>query len=127
MKKLFLTLLLISPLVKSEILELTCEGNISYFIKYDIEKDIGEVKYLTNFKDVDNLPAILLKKGNVTNITKLTITEDYYDFYIRRYSGQPQNITINRKNLTSIFHLTGHKHWLGQCAIGELGLTKNII
>lgn len=97
MKKLFLTLLLISPLVKSEILELTCEGNISYFIKYDIEKDIGEVKYLTNFKDVDNLPAILLKKGNVTNITKLTITEDYYDFYIRRYSGQPQNITINRK------------------------------
>jgi hypothetical protein len=127
MKKLFLTLLLISPLAKSEMLELTCEGNFSYFIKYDTEKDIGEVKYLTNFKDVDNLPAILLRRGNVTNINKLTITEDYYDFYIRRYVGQPQNITINRKNLTSVFHVTAGQSWLGQCVLGELGLTKNII
>ena len=126
MKKL-LFLLLLSPSIYSEVLELTCEGNISYFIKYDTEKDIGEVKYLTNFKDINNLPEILLKRGNVTNINKLTITEDYYDFYLRRYIGLQPNITINRKNLTSVFHVTANQKLLSQCALGELGLTKNII
>ena len=45
MRKLFLALLLISPLTKSEILELTCESAFPFWVSVNLDTLEGQLTY----------------------------------------------------------------------------------
>ncbi|MDA9143174.1 hypothetical protein N9N99_01235 [Gammaproteobacteria bacterium] len=101
MKKLFLTLLLISPLAKSEILELTCESAFPFWVSVNLDSKEGTIKYADISADDGFLNGVKEFGGTTTKIRSFEIEGDHYAIYIGRLiskSGR-YNLFINRRNL----------------------------
>ena len=123
MKKLFLTLLLISPLAKSEILELTCESAFPFQITYNFETKEGFVIHPDNLDAIDRLEtkSITQSKGKQP-IKELLIKGDYYVIYHKGRAALQgmYHIYVNRKNLNFWVQAStgGNKTFSGKCTQG---------
>ena len=123
MKKLFLTLLLISPLAKSEILELTCESAFPFQISYNFETKEGFVIHADNLDAIDRFEtkSITQSKGKQL-IKELVIKGDYYAIYHKsRLAAQGiYHIYVNRKNLNFWVQsgTGGNRAFSGKCTQG---------
>ena len=126
MKKL-LFLLLLSPSIYSEVLELTCDGVYPFYLEYDLEKNDGEIEFLTDTREITTPgPASSIK--NHTKIYKLIKTDDYLRFDLRKNRLLwVQSIYINRKNLKSHYQLAETFLFFGQCTKGKADTPKNKI
>ena len=122
MKKLFLTLLLISPLAKSEILELTCESSFPFQISYNFETKEGFVIHPDNLGAIDRLETkgITQVKGKQSPKDS-AIKGDYYVIFhkgrVAKYGYH--HIYINRRNL-NFWAQTGNGNmtFSGKCIQG---------
>ena len=105
MKKLFLTLLLISPLAKSEVLELTCESAFPFWVSLDLSKSSGVVTYPENNNELDKRGEVKttqhLRRAGEYEIKKFDMQGDFYVFRLGGPLKEPgrHNTYINRKNL----------------------------
>ena len=124
MKKL-LALLLLSPSIYSEVLELTCDGNYPIYLKYDLENKEGKIEFLVNIDKIV-LPGIAANLLKHTKIRNSLITEDFYRFDLRKTRLLVQSIYINRKNLQSLYEF-GNFNFYGQCVKGKVDTPKNKI
>ena len=95
MKKLFLTLLLVSPLAKSELLELTCKSAFPFWVSVDLDSKEGTITFPENIKELDRL--IVLFPG----VKKIRSLQTKSDYYVLRYGSKGRGgiLFINRKNL----------------------------
>ena len=119
MKKLFLTLLLISPLAKSEILELTCESALPFQITYNFETKEGYLIHSDNLDTIDgNFPRLLRSLKGKQSLGRLVTKGDYYVIYQRKTLNAQglHHIYINRKNL--YFWIQGVVPIFGKCKQG---------
>jgi len=125
MKKLFLTLLLISPLAKSEILELTCESAFPFQISYNFDTKDGVINYLENYdslqKSQTNISGGLKRvfPFGKEDIKKFTKEGNYYVIKQGK-TFESKTLYINRKNLKFAFdvYLGGRVILNGQCLKG---------
>ena len=126
MKKLSF-LLLLSPLIYSEVLELTCDGNYPFYLTYDLQKNEGEIEFLTDIQEII-APATVEVLKNHTKIYKLIKTDDYLRFDLRKTRLLfTQSIYINRKNLKSHYEFASDYNYWGQCVIGKVDTHTNKI
>ncbi|MDC1491361.1 hypothetical protein N8149_00245 [Gammaproteobacteria bacterium] len=124
MKKL-LFLLLLSPSIYSEVLELTCDGIYPFYLEYDLEKNDGEIEFLTDIREIIT-PVPIKTIKNHTKIHKLIKTDDYLRFDLRKNRLlYVQSIYINRKNLKSHYQFANTYHYYGQCVKGKVDTPKN--
>ena len=100
MKKLFLTLLLISPLAKSEMLELTCESAFPFWVSVNLDTLEGQLTY-PEITTEDSLLSGIKNYEGITEIRKFKIEGDYYVAYNGRALGKKSlhHLFINRRNL----------------------------
>jgi hypothetical protein len=100
MKKLFLTLLLISPLAKSEILELTCESAFPFWVSINLDTLEGQLTY-PEITTEDSLLGGIKNYEGITEIREFKIEGDHYVAYNgRALMRKPQHhLFINRRNL----------------------------
>ena len=122
MKKLFLTLLLISPLAKSEILELTCESAFPFQITYNFETKEGVINYLEDYslleKSVSSISGGLKRvfpfgKEKIKKFSK----EGIYYVIKQGKKLESKTLYINRKNLKFAYdvYMGGRQIITGQC------------
>ena len=122
MKKLFLTLLLISPLAKSEMLELTCESAFPFQITYNFETKEGVINYLEDYslleKSVSSISGGLKRvfpfgKEKIKKFSK----EGIYYVIKQGKKLESKTLYINRKNLKFAYdvHMGGKQVITGQC------------
>ena len=114
MKKLFLTLLIISPLAKSEVLELTCESAFPFWVSIDLDSKEGTITFPENIKELDRL--IVLFPG----VKKIRSLQTKSDYYVLRYGSKGRGgiLFINRKNLYFINSIINDVETSGTCAQG---------
>ncbi|MDA9044889.1 hypothetical protein N9H95_03205 [Gammaproteobacteria bacterium] len=98
MKKLFLTLLLISPLAKSEILELTCESAFPFWVSVNLDTLKGQLTY-PELTTKDSYLSGIREYEGITEIRKFKIEGDYYVAYNGRIGPKHHHLFINRRNL----------------------------
>ena len=100
MKKLFITLLLISPLAKSEILELTCESAFPFWVSINLDTLEGQLTYPEITTEDSMLSGIKNYEG-ITEIREFKIEGDHYVAYNGRAFGKKSHhhLFINRRNL----------------------------
>lgn len=120
MKKLFLGLLIITPLAKSEILELTCNNSvIPFWLNYNFKTNEGHLTYQENLIDLkDNFfPNRHLVKH--TKINSFKAEANYYKFVLsKKYKVTDiLNLFINRTNLHFEIDM-GNDDVVGSCVIG---------
>ena len=122
MKKLFLTLLLISPLAKSEMLELTCESAFPFQITYNFETKEGVINYLEDYslleKSVSSISGGLKRvfpfgKEKIKKFSK----EGIYYVIKQGKKLESKTLYINRKNLKFAYDVSmgGRQVITGQC------------
>ena len=102
MKKLFLTLLIITPLAKSELLELTCNSAFPFWVSVDLDSKEGTVTYQKESFSFKVLPSLTGSPIPIKpEIKRIEITDDFYVIYNGGYivSNPPSRIAINRRNL----------------------------
>ena len=101
MKNLLLTLLLISPLTKSEVLELTCESAFPFWVSVNLDSKEGTIKYADISTDDGFLNGVKEFGGTTTKIRSFEIEGDHYVIYIGRLISKTgrYNLFINRRNL----------------------------
>ena len=114
MQKLFLTLLLLSPLAKSEMLELTCESAFPFWVSVDLDTKEGTITFPENTEELKRFLALY---PGIKKIRSLQIKSDYY---VLRYAKQGQGglLFINRKNLYFLNRITYDVETSGTCAQG---------
>jgi len=101
MKNFLLSLLIISPLAKSEMLELTCTSAFPFWVSVDLATKKGTVTYV----DFPIDDAFLNKAGRrfKPEIKKFLTLGDYYVIYNggipANHRNPPHRLAINRKNL----------------------------
>ena len=122
MKKLFLTLLLISPLAKSEILELTCESAFPFQITYNFETKEGVINYLENYSLLEKSESSIsggLKRVFPFGKEKIKKFSKEGIYYVIKQGKKLESKTlyINRKNLKFAYdvYMGGRQVITGQC------------
>ena len=122
MKNLLLTLLLISPLTKSEVLELTCESAFPFWVSVDLDSKEGKVTYQKESFGFEALHELIGSSRPIKpEIKKIVITDDFYVIYNGGYTARnpPSRIAINRRNLKFFSRIgTGLISIDGTCKIG---------
>ena len=114
MKKLFLTLLLISPLAKSEVLELTCESAFPFWVSVDLDSKEGTITFPENTKELDKVAH------PYSGIKKIRSLQTKSDYYVLRYGSKGRGgiLFINRKNLYFLNSIINDVETSGTCAQG---------
>ena len=121
MKNLFLVFLLVSPLAKSEMLELTCESAFPFWVTVDLDTKEGTVKYADISTDDAFLNGVSEFGGATTKIRSFEIEGDHYAIYFGRLMSTTgrHNLFINRRNLNFfIMFGTTSKVRNGKCIKG---------
>ena len=114
MKKLFLTFLLVSPLAKSEMLELTCESAFPFWVSVDLDTKEGTITFPENTKELERLLALY------PGIKKIWSLQTKSDYYVLRYGSKGRGgiLFINRKNLYFLNSIINDVETSGTCAQG---------
>ena len=114
MKKLFLTLLLISPLAKSEILELTCESAFPFWVSVDLDSKKGTITFPENTKELDKITHAY------SGVKKIRSLQTKSDYYVAHYGSKLRGgiLFINRINLYFINMTVNDVETSGTCTQG---------
>ena len=117
MKKLFLTLLLVSPLAKSEMLELTCESAFPFWVSVDLDSKEGTITFPENTKELDKLGQVAHPYSGIKKIRSLQTKSDYYVvMYGSKFRGGI--LFINRINLYFLNAAINDVETSGTCTQG---------
>lgn len=108
MKKILFFIILISPNIDAEILELTCEVPMPIHIVYDFEKEEGYTNMPNQSSD------LLIRKGGKRAISKALIEGDYYVFQNKSI----HTVWVNRITLKGMFYTKGGSFVTGSCEKG---------
>ena len=109
MKKILFFIILISPNIDAEILELTCEVPMPVHIVYDFEKKEGYV----NVPDDD---GVWMTESGKQKIKKLEKIGDYYRIQLR--GVMTNSYYVNRITLRAVMTYATNYAISGQCEKG---------